>query len=276
MTIHARYDRHAAAYDEHWAPVLAPTARAMIEGLAAELGDRAPLRILDVGAGTGTLTRAVTTRWPSASVSAVDGSAGMLAAARALTSASLPAAAAARIDWQAGLAERLPFADGAFDLVVSSFVYQLVPDRPAALREAFRVLEPGGTLAIVTWLADDTGFEPEVAFEAALDALELDEGDGVEEARAGDPPSPAALASQLRRTGFQRVRARREFLVHRWSATGYLRFLEAYDAADLFRSLSRRDRQRLRDETRRRLAVLEPRAFEWRTPVVRAFARRLR
>lgn len=274
MTIAARYDRHAAAYEEHWAPVLAPTARAMIGWLADQLADQTPRRILDIGAGTGTLTREVAGRWPSAGVTAVDGSAGMLAAARAVAGRELPPETLERIDWRAALAERLPFEDEAFDLVVSSFVYQLVPDRPAALREALRVLEPCGTLATVTWLADDAAFAPEEAFETAIDALELDVGDGAEETRAGDPPSPGALARQLRRVGFERVRTRRDVLVHRWTAAGYLRFLEAYDAADLFGSLDRRDRQRLRAETRRRLAELAPEAFEWRTPVVRAFARR--
>ena len=52
-------------------------------------------------------------------------------------------------------ADDLPFADGSFDLALSSFVFQLVPNRARALREARRVLRPGGTLAYVSWLQDD-------------------------------------------------------------------------------------------------------------------------
>jgi SAM-dependent methyltransferase len=207
-------------------------------------------------------------------VTAVDGSAGMLATARALSAGTLQPETLARIEWRAALAERLPYPAGSFDLVVSSFVYQLVPDRSAALREAYRVIEPGGTLALVTWLADDTSFPPEAAFEAALEELDLGDEEAEEAPRSGDPPSAAALASQLRRCGLQRVRVRADTLVHRWTASGYLRFLESYDAADLFGSLGRADRRRLRAATERRLAELAADDFEWRTPVVRAFARR--
>ncbi len=274
MTITARYDRHAAAYDQHWAPVLAPTALAMLDALAAELGDRSPRRVLDIGVGTGTMTRAAVDRWPAATVTAVDGSAGMLATARTISTGALRPESLARIEWRAALAERLPYPAGSFDLVVSSFVYQLVPDRSAALREAYRVIEPGGTLALVTWLADDTAFEPEAAFDAALEELDLGDEEAEEAPRSGDPPSPAALASQLRRNGFVQVRARADTLIHRWTASGYLRFLEAYDAADLFGSLEPGDRRRLLAATERRMAGLAADAFEWRTPVVRAFARR--
>jgi SAM-dependent methyltransferase len=274
MTITARYDRHARAYETHWAPVLAPTALAMLDALDLELGDRVPRRVLDVGVGTGTLTRSAVMRWPTATVVAVDGSAGMLAEARASADRTLPPEGLRRIEWQAALAERLPYPDRSFDVAVSSFVYQLVPDRPAALREAYRILEPGGTLGLVIWLADDTPFDPESAFEAALDHLELGEEDVAEDARSGDPPSAAALAAQLRRCGFDRIRTRTGTLVHRWSLESYLRFLLAYDARDVFRSLERRDRGRLEAEVRRRLADLPADAFEWRAPVVRAFARR--
>jgi ubiquinone/menaquinone biosynthesis C-methylase UbiE len=274
-TIAARYDRHAEAYDRYWAPVLAPTAIGLLDEVTVALAGSPPDRILDIGTGTGTLVKTAAGRWPAARIVGVDGSTGMLAAARRGASAALPSAALGRIEWQAALAERLPFQDGSFDLVVSSFVLQLVLDRPAALREARRVVRPGGMLGVVTWLDDATDFEPEVAFEAALDELDLgDDGDEAEEARSGDPVSAAALAAQLRRAGFVAVRARAGTLVHRWDVAGYLDFLEGYDAADLFATLPPDDRSRLRAATARRLAGLGERAFEWRTPVVRALARR--
>jgi arsenite methyltransferase len=42
--------------------------------------------------------------------------------------------------------ESLPFLDGSFDIALSNGVLNLIPDKPAALREIFRVLRPGGRL----------------------------------------------------------------------------------------------------------------------------------
>ena len=61
-------------------------------------------------------------------------------------------AAAARegraIEWRQGAAERLPFADGEFDLVTCQFALMFFTDRAAALAEMARVLRPGGRLAL--------------------------------------------------------------------------------------------------------------------------------
>jgi arsenite methyltransferase len=47
--------------------------------------------------------------------------------------------------WEAPV-EGLPFLDGSFDVALSNGVLNLIPDKPAALREVFRVLKPGGRL----------------------------------------------------------------------------------------------------------------------------------
>jgi SAM-dependent methyltransferase len=54
----------------------------------------------------------------------------------------------AGIDWRQGDAEKLPFEDGAFDVVVSQFALMFLPDQVAALREMWRVLAPRGRLAV--------------------------------------------------------------------------------------------------------------------------------
>jgi SAM-dependent methyltransferase len=55
------------------------------------------------------------------------------------------------IDWHEGDAEALPFADGAFDAVVSQFGHMFAPRPEVAVREMLRVLRPGGRIAFSTW-----------------------------------------------------------------------------------------------------------------------------
>jgi SAM-dependent methyltransferase len=277
-TIQGRYDASADHYRTWWEPVLAPTALALLDDAApgiadesAEAASGAP-RILDVGTGTGLLALAAVRRWPQAHVVGLDGSSGMLAVAKAQAETRLSAAERARLELVAGHAGRLPFDDATFDLVLSSFVLQLVPHRPTAVREAFRVLRPGGRLAFVTWLAggDDKRFAPDEAFENALDELDIDGEGEVEEARSGDYASAASATAQLRRAGFHGVVARAETLEHRFDPTTYVDFLAEYGERDVFEDLEPAVRARLRERTAARLVRLPLEAFSWRVPVVLA------
>jgi ubiquinone/menaquinone biosynthesis C-methylase UbiE len=76
----------------------------------------------------------------------LDLSAPMLAVAR-----SAAAAEGATIDWQEGSALELPFADETFDVAICQQGLQFFPDRPAAMREMYRVLAAGGKLVISVW-----------------------------------------------------------------------------------------------------------------------------
>src|SRR5690348_4161782 len=69
-----RYDAHAAAYRELWAPIL----RLGSLELLRELNGRQAKRVIDVGAGVGALWRDVRSAFPDASVVGLDRSAGML------------------------------------------------------------------------------------------------------------------------------------------------------------------------------------------------------
>ncbi len=273
-TIESRYDASATAYRRWWEPVLAPTALGLLDRIERSGGPPTG-RLLDVGAGAGLLAIEAARRWPGVVVSAVDGSAAMLAVAEAAARDRLDTSARSRIGWQRGHAERLPFEDGAFDVVVSSFVYQLVPRLTVALGEAFRVLRPGGRLAFVTWRVADDRFAPDEAFEDAIDDLGLDfDAEEAEEARSGDLASAGAIASRLRRIGFRSVAAREAWLDHDHDPATYVDFLEDYAERDLFAGLEPEVRERLRARTEAHLARLRPAEFHWRVPVVHTMARR--
>jgi demethylmenaquinone methyltransferase / 2-methoxy-6-polyprenyl-1,4-benzoquinol methylase len=97
-------------------------------------------RCLDLGCGTGDLTEALLAD-PAAQVTGFDLTRAMLGGARArLHHTGTPE----RAGLAQGDAERLPFRDGAFDTVVSSFLMRNVGDRAAAYSEVARVLKPGG------------------------------------------------------------------------------------------------------------------------------------
>lgn len=277
MTVTRRYDEAAADYVRYWAPVLVAAAHGVLE-LVSDAIDRGPssegdgqVSILDLGTGTGALAIEVARRWPEAEIVGVDASGGMLdAACRLAREAGVPRE---RIRWVKATAESIPIADASIDIVVSSFVLQLVPDRPAALREVLRLLRPGGRFAFVTWLEDETNdFPPAEEYDEAVLALGVEEPERAAEDVAGDFPSARAAADQLRRAGFRGVTAGRHWLEYPWDLESYLDYKQNYGESALFSVLQERDAERLRRSSRERLQRLPASAFVWRTPVVYASA----
>jgi SAM-dependent methyltransferase len=131
-----------ALYEQLLVPLLfAPYA----EDLAARAAACRPTRVLELAAGTGALTRALARQLPAgARLVATDLNPPMLAQAQALGTAR-------PVQWQVADAQRLPFDDGAFDLVVCQFGVMFFPDKAGAYAEARRVLQRGGTLLFNTW-----------------------------------------------------------------------------------------------------------------------------
>jgi ubiquinone/menaquinone biosynthesis C-methylase UbiE len=117
---------------------------------------RAGERVLDVGCGSGAVTREIAKRLGSRGVAiGLDPSPALLAIARELAK---EAGVGDRVEFREGDARRLPFADGFFDAVVCVTVLSHVPRGEAAISEFVRVLRPGGRLGVFDFDSDMTAF----------------------------------------------------------------------------------------------------------------------
>jgi ubiquinone/menaquinone biosynthesis C-methylase UbiE len=104
-----------------------------------------PLRILDLGCGTGEITRRLADLHSQAQITGIDILEGNLALARRAS-----AAFGARIEYEAGDAFALKHPDATFDLVVCRHMSQAVPNFALVLDEITRVLRPGGWLHLLS------------------------------------------------------------------------------------------------------------------------------
>jgi SAM-dependent methyltransferase len=267
----ARYDRIAEGYATWWSPVHRPATLRLLDEIEADVVAGAD-HLLDVGCGTGALAAAAVTRWPDVVVDAVDASAGMLEVA-GRTRSALPARDRTRIRLHHAHADRLGLPERSVDIVVTAFVLQLVPSPFQALREARRVLRPGGRLACVTWLRAREPFAGDDGFDDALEALGLPARDPGIVGR-DEPASPADVIARLRRAGYADAAARSDVLVHEFTPEGFLEFLVRFDEEDLFASLTPAVREQLRRVTLDRLRALPPRELRLELPIAYATARR--
>lgn len=271
----ARYDADAADYARYWGPVLERTSRRLVDYVDDFVARRdGRVRVLEVGAGTGTLSLSALERWPRAELIVTDAARGMLDLARERIAASR--LTGDRVRFVVGGAESLPLEAGSVDLVVSTFVLQLVPDRLAALREAHRLLAPKGMVAYLTWLDRDSRvpFIPAEEFDEAVLDLRIEEPELAEEPHAGDVRSGRSASGELRRAGFVQASAREDELVYEWSRYAYLEYKLAYDERSLMSMLDEAQRSRLEANARGRLERLSEPNFRWHAPVV--FARALK
>lgn len=102
-------------------------------------------RVLDLGSGAGTDSLvAAQMVGPSGHVIGIDMTPAMLKKARGAAAEM----GVTNVDFRESEAERLPFADESFDVVISNGVIDLIPDKEAVFSELHRVLRPGGRLQI--------------------------------------------------------------------------------------------------------------------------------
>jgi len=268
-----RYDRDAADYERYWAPVLRSTARRLLDYVddyvRFVLRRDGHVRILEVGVGTGTLLQAALERWPTASYVATEPAPAMLDLARH-NLAEKGIDPAGRVEFVTSTGANLGVRDASVDLVISTFVLQLVPDRIEALSEARRVLRPTGMVAYLTWLDRDARqpFLPAEEFDEAVYDLDIEEPEGADEPHAGDVRSARTATNELRRAGFTKASAREELLEHQWTLESYLEYKLEYDERSLIEALTEEQRTDLERNVRSRFAPLHDHDFRWHAPVV--------
>ena len=148
---------------------LAPVGAVALERSALRPG----MTLLDVGTGTGG-NIAIPAAQRGATVTGVDITPELLAQARRRAGR-----AGVRVDWVEADALDLPFGDGGFDRVISTFGAMFAPDHERAAAELVRVCAPGGRVLMTTWL--DGGFAGEL-FELTASFLPASSS-------AGGPPA---------------------------------------------------------------------------------------
>jgi SAM-dependent methyltransferase len=188
---HAGWQRAAEHYTASFAHATAGFVGDLLD--AARVG--AGTRVLDLACGPGLVVAAAAER--GALPVGLDFSAAMIA----LACADHPG-----FSFREGDAEALPFADGSFDAVVSNFGVHHVAEPVKAVREAYRVLGPGGRLAFTTWAAPAEN----IAWQLLFDAIAA-HGD---RSAANTPPpggslrDPADVLGLLDAAGFSEREAR--------------------------------------------------------------------
>ncbi|MEM7047631.1 MAG: metalloregulator ArsR/SmtB family transcription factor [Pseudomonadota bacterium] len=152
----AYFDRHARRWDDIRRRDIA--SEAIDQVFVRLVDDLRPGRVLDIGCGTGHCMALLAERIEPAGAAPVAGT-GMAGAAMSITGIdNAPAMLALARSKLSGLAHchlrqadmmRLPFVDQAFDMVLVSMVLHYADDPGQALREARRVLRPGGAIVII-------------------------------------------------------------------------------------------------------------------------------
>ncbi len=134
----AQFDKSGAAYDRF----MGRYAMRLAEQFAEVAGVRAGQRALDIGCGPGALTGALARRLGAANVVACDPSEQFVAECGRRHPG---------VEVSVGRAEALPVESGSCDVAMAQLVLHFVADPDGAVREARRVVRPGGTIAACVW-----------------------------------------------------------------------------------------------------------------------------
>lgn len=131
-----------AIYERYLVPLLF---QPYAEDMASRIRGIGHGHVLETAAGTGVVTRAMAKALPpGVGITATDLNQAMLD----LAGTRLPDP---NVTWRQVDAQSLPFENSSFEAVVCQFGAMFFPDKPAAYREALRVLKPGGCFIFSVW-----------------------------------------------------------------------------------------------------------------------------
>ena len=139
--------RQRSAWSSGEYAVIGVTLQIVGERLCEAIDLRAGSEVLDVAAGNGNATLAAARRF--AHVTSSDYLGALLERGRERAAAERLAVTFREAD-----AEALPFADGAFDVALSTFGVMFAPDQERAAAELVRVVRPGGRIGLANWTPD--------------------------------------------------------------------------------------------------------------------------
>jgi ubiquinone/menaquinone biosynthesis C-methylase UbiE len=139
--------RQKSAWSSGDYAVVGTTLQIVGEDLCEALDLRAGRKVLDVAAGNGMVSLAAARRW--CDVTSTDYVASLLERGR-----ERAAAEGLAIEFREADAESLPFGDGVFDAVVSTFGVMFTPNQERAAAELLRVCKSGGQIGLANWTPD--------------------------------------------------------------------------------------------------------------------------
>jgi len=136
--------RQQAAWSSGNYATVGTTLQIVGENLCEAIDLRSNQRVLDVAAGNGNATLAAARRF--ADVTSTDYVGTLLDQGKKRAEAEGLA-----VTFQQADAEKLPFPDGSFDVVLSTFGVMFTPDQAKAAKELLRVCRPGGKIGLANW-----------------------------------------------------------------------------------------------------------------------------
>jgi ubiquinone/menaquinone biosynthesis C-methylase UbiE len=139
--------RQQSAWSSGDYAIVGTTLQIVGEMLCEAVDLRSGQRVLDVAAGNGNATLAAARRF--ADVVSSDYVGALLERGRARADAER-----LRVTFAEADAEALPFDDGSFDVVLSTFGVMFTPDHQQAANELLRVCRPGGKIGVASWTPD--------------------------------------------------------------------------------------------------------------------------